>query len=153
MHVVVTDCLEEYLSGSLEPAVLGRIEAHLNGCEGCRQEIRCMRELSRRLGSLLAQHATVPSAGFSARVLEQVGRQASVPTFSNLLSWHFAFARRVAFASLVTLAVLGSYLVFHEAAYRSSPSPESLMAQEESRVFTSSPAQDNMLVTLTAYEH
>jgi hypothetical protein len=32
------------------------------------------------------------------------------------------------------------------------PSPETIMAQQESPSFESAPAQDGMLVTLTAYE-
>jgi len=57
------------------------------------------------------------------------------------------------FASLLTLAVLGSYLISRETAYPSGPSPEAVMAQQELPAFDSAPAPDNMLVSLTAYEH
>jgi hypothetical protein len=54
---------------------------------------------------------------------------------------------------LLTLAILGSYLVSRETRYPSGLSPEAVMAQEGSPAFDSAPAQDNMLVTLTAYEY
>ena len=56
------------------------------------------------------------------------------------------------FASLLTLAALGSYFVSSEIEYQGGPSPEAVMAQQDSPTFESAPAQDNMLVTLTAYE-
>ena len=56
------------------------------------------------------------------------------------------------FASLLTLAVLGGYLVSRETDSVGAVSPEALLAQQDSPAFTSGPAQDNMLVTLTAYE-
>ncbi len=42
MHAVVMDSLEEYLSGTLEPAVERTIEAHLSACQACREEMRSM---------------------------------------------------------------------------------------------------------------
>jgi len=152
MHAAVSDRLEEYLSGSLEPAALDRIEAHLGTCVACRHEVESMREFSQCLAALRAEEAPDPSPGFYARVAGQVGRQTAAPTFSNLFNFRFAFGRRVAFASLVTLAILGSYMVMHENASPSGPSPEAVMAQQESPAFESGPAPDNMLVTLTAYE-
>jgi hypothetical protein len=53
----------------------------------------------------------------------------------------------------MTLAVLGSYLVTRETGYAGGPSPEAVMAQQNSPAFDSASAPDNMLVTLTAYEH
>jgi hypothetical protein len=70
-----------------------------------------------------------------------------------LLGLDVAFGRRLVFACLLTLAVLGTYLISRETAYPAGPSPETIMAQQESPAFDSAPAQDNMLVTLTAYDH
>jgi len=152
MHRAVLDRLEEYLSGSLEPAALGAVEAHLEACEACRHEVEGMRDLSQCLASLRAEEAPAPSPGFYARVAGQIGRQTAAPSFSNLFNFQFAFGRRVAFASLVTLAALGSYMVMHEKTSPSGPSPEAVMAQQELPAFESGSAHDNMLVTLTAYE-
>jgi len=81
-------------------------------------------------------------------VEEQVVR----PSFASLFRLNFVFGRRLAFASLVILAVLGSYLVTRESEYTSGPSPETVMAEQNSPTFDSGTAHDNMLVTMTAYE-
>jgi anti-sigma factor RsiW len=152
MHAVVMDSLEEYLSGTLEPAGKRTIEAHLNGCKTCREELREMQDFSQLIGSLRTEEAVDVSPGFFAGVMQQAGLQRRpLPSFAGLFALDFAFGRRLVFASLVTLAILGSYLVSREAEY-TGPSPEAVMAQQESPAFDSAPAPDNMLVTLTAYE-
>jgi anti-sigma factor RsiW len=154
MHAVVMDGLEEYLSGTLEPAAQRSIEAHLNGCEFCREEMRSMQELSQMFVSLRPEEAFEPAPGFYAQVMEQVAQQQpALPWYAGLFGLDLGSAKRLVFASLVTLAVLGSYLISREAAVSSGPSAEAVMAQQESPTFESAPAQDNMLVTLTAYEH
>ena len=153
MHGVVIERLEEYLSGCLEPADRRDIEAHLSNCEMCRKEIRSMREVSQWFGALRSEEVWEPAPGFCARVMEQVGERKAVPSFASLFALDLAFGRRLVFASLVTLAILGSYLVSRETRYPSGLSPEAVMAQEESPAFDSAPAQENMLVTLTAYEY
>ena len=152
MHAAELDRLEEYLSGSLEPAALDKIETHLKTCEGCRNWIPSRQSPTRCLAALRPKQSLEPAPGFYARVMERVGRQSAALTFSNLFNWQFAFGRRLAFAALVTFAVLGSYLIMHENASPSGLSPEAVMAQQESPAFESGPAPDNMLVTLTAYE-
>jgi hypothetical protein len=113
-----------------------------------------MREISECFTSLRPEQTLYPSPGFYTGISEQVGRQTARPTFSSFFSWQFAFGRRMAFASLAMLAVLASYLWIRETAYQPpARSPEAVMAQQESPAFDSGPAQDNMLVTLTAYEH
>jgi anti-sigma factor RsiW len=152
MHAAELDRLEEYLSGSLERAVVDQIEAHLKTCEACRQEVGSLQDISRCLAALRPEQSLEPTPGFYARVMERVGRQTAALTFSGLFNWQLAFGRRLAFAALVTFAILGSYLIMHENAFPSGFSPEAVMAQQESPAFESGPAPDNMLVTLTAYE-
>lgn len=153
MHAVVMQGLEEYLSGTLNPAAQRDIEAHLKSCDTCRGEIRSMREVSQWFGSLRAEEPVVPAAGFYARVMQQVEQQAAAPSVPSFFGLDFAFGRRLVFACLLTLAVLGSYLVSRETSYAPGPSPEAVMAQQESPAFDSGQGQDNMLVTLTAYDH
>ena len=153
MHGVVIESLEEYLAGCLEPGAQRDIEAHLSNCEMCRKEIRAMREVSQWFGALRSEEVWEPALGFSARVMAQVGERKPVPSFASLFALDLAFGRRLVFASLLTLAILGSYLVSRETRYPSGLSPEAVMAQEGSPAFDSAPAQDNMLVTLTAYEY
>jgi anti-sigma factor RsiW len=152
MHAVVLDSLEEYLSGALEPVVQREIEAHLGACGMCREEMRSMQEVSALFGSLRTDEVLSPTPGFYARIMQQAGTQKAAPSFANLFTLDLAFGRRLAFTCLLTLAVLGSYLVSREADY-SGPSPGTVMAQQESPSFDSAPAPQNMLVTLTAYEH
>jgi predicted anti-sigma-YlaC factor YlaD len=153
MHAVVMQNLEEFLSGTLNPAAQREIQGHLNGCEGCRNEIRSMQEVSQCFASLRTDEPIVPTPGFSSRVLQELDKQKVAPALANLFGLDLAFGRRLVFACLLILAVLGSYLVSHETGYPAGPSPETIMAQQESPAFDSAPAPDNMLVTLTAYDH
>jgi anti-sigma factor RsiW len=152
MHAVVMENLEEYLSGALEPAAQRDIEVHLNSCTMCREEIHSMQDISQLFGSFRSEEEFEPSPSFYAGVMGRVGEREAAPSFAKLFTMEFAFGRRLAFASLLTLAVLGSYLVSNEIEYPGGPSPEAVMAEQNSPSFDSSPARDNMLVTLTAYE-
>jgi len=154
MHAVMMENLEDYLAGTLEPAQFQEIEAHLNTCGMCREEIRGMRELSGFFGSLRMAETEASSVtpGFSARVMKQVGRRKPVPAFAGFFVLNLGFARRLVFASLVTVAVLGGYLVTHESQYPAGSSPEAILAQQNAPGFEAN-AENNMLVTLTAYEH
>jgi anti-sigma factor RsiW len=153
MHAVVLDSLEDYLAGALKPGDRREIEAHLNACDACREEVRGMQDVSQLFVSLRPEEIADPAPGFYARVMEQVSDRRAAPSMANMFGLSFAFGRRLIFASLLTLAVLGSYLVSRESGYAAGPSPEAVMAQQESPAFDSAPAQDNMLVTMTAYEH
>jgi hypothetical protein len=118
----------------------------------CRQELGSMQEVSQLFGSLRSEEILEPAPGFYAQVMRQVGERRPAPAFANYFGLDFAFGRRLAFASLLTLAVLGSYLVTREIEYPTGLSPEVVMAQQQSPSFDSARAQDNMLVTLAAYE-
>jgi anti-sigma factor RsiW len=152
MHAVVMDSLEEYLSGVSEPAVERKIEAHLLACDTCREEVNGMRELAPLFGSLRVDEVLDPSPAFFAGVMRQVAESKPARSFASLFALDFAFGRRLVFASLMTLAVLGTFLATHEAKSSVGPSPDTIMAQQESPAFDSAPAQDGMLATLTAYE-
>ena len=145
MHQVIVDSLEEYLSGVLAPAAQREFEAHLEMCGECKLELDGMLEISGLLETLRPAEDAVVPAGFYARLMTQVSR-VQVPSFWSLLSLDGAFGRRVVFASLLTLAVLGSFLVSRETGYSAGPSsPEAVMAERATN-------RDTMLVTLTSYE-
>ena len=152
MHAVIVESLEEFLSGSLRPAALREIEAHLATCQSCREEVRAMQDLSGMFVSLRTAEVLEPAPGFYSRVVEQVGRSKPAPWFAGLLGLDMAFGRRLVFASLLLMAVMGSYLVTHEAGLQVGPSPEAILAQQNAPAFETARAEDNMLVTLTAYE-
>ncbi len=153
MHAAVMESLEDYLSGSLNPADRQRIEAHLKKCEMCREEVAAMEDASLLLEGLRGGNSFEASPGFYARVMQRVEANQPAPSLGNLFAFDLAMGRRLAFACLLTLAVLGSYLVSRETGYSGSPSPETVMAQQDSPAFGNTAGHDAMLVTLTAYEH
>jgi anti-sigma factor RsiW len=144
MHQVILDRLEEYLSGSPSSR---EFTAHLESCEECRAEVQEMKELSGVLSALRAPEELAPSPGFYAGVSRRMEAQRP----RSLWRWVWlepAFGRRVAFASLMTLAILGSYLITRETEYSAGPPrPEAIMAQQ-------APADnpDIILATLASYE-
>lgn len=148
MHSVVMDSLEDFLAGALNPAVQREFEAHLSTCDSCREEVRSMQELNELFESLRTEEVLLPSPGFYGKVVREANQE-SRPSFASLFGLDFAFGRRLAFASLLTLAVLGSYFVSRETDYPSGPTPVSVMAQEHG---SGGPNRDNMLVTLATYE-
>ena len=85
MHAVVMDSLEEYLSGTLKPAVQRDIEAHLSSCESCREEIQSMQDVSHLLVIPAVRRSSRPSPGFFAGVMRQVGERQAVPSFAASL--------------------------------------------------------------------
>ena len=144
MHQVILDRLEEYLSGS--PASR-EFKAHLESCDDCRVEVREMLALSGALTVLRAPEPLAPAPGFYARVAGRV--DAARPRSAWGFFWlDPAFGRRVAFASLMTLAILGSYLITRETDFSAGPpDAEVIMAQHQPG---SNP--DVMLATLASYE-
>jgi anti-sigma factor RsiW len=144
--------LEEYLAGTLAPAELRNCEAHLSTCAMCREELRTMQEFTGLLGTLRADQAEWNlSPGFTARVMQDVTRRKPAPALASVFA--LAFGRRLAFASLMVVALLGGYLVTHESRYPEGPSPEAILAQQTVPAFETGGAENNMLATLTAYEH
>ena len=152
MHAVVMDSLEELLAGTLKPEVQRDVEAHLSTCGPCREEVAAMQEISLCFRVFEAPEALEPAPGFYAQVKRQVGGRHAVPSFAGFFALDFAFGRRLVFASLITLAILGSYLVSTETDYPTGLSPAAVMAQQDSPAFDSARGQDNMLVTMTTYE-
>ena len=146
MHAVIIDDLEEYLSGNLPLSALDRFQAHLDTCGACRREVDEIRTASVWLAALKPAGEMEPPSGFAARVMQDMGER-TVPSFWSLFG-DFAFGRRVVFASLLTLAVLGTVLVSREEAYAPEPpTPEAVMA-----VDMGSPNAGQMLLTLANYE-
>ena len=146
MHAVIIDDLEEYLAGTLSLSSRHRFQAHLETCDECSKEIQGMQDVTYLFASLKPAEAVQPSPSFVARVIQEMA-EAPAPAAWNPFA-DFAFGRRVVFASLLTLAVLGSVLISRETAYAPLPTnPETVMANQND-----SPTADRMLVTLTAYE-
>ena len=144
MHQVILDRLEEYLAGAPSSR---EFTAHLESCHECRTEVSEMQELSSVLVALRSSEDLAPPLGFSARVSQRLEQQRS-RSFASLFWLDPIFGKRVAFASVMTLAVLGSYLITRETEYSAGPpNPEVIMAEH-------APTQDPdvMLATLASYE-
>jgi hypothetical protein len=80
-------------------------------------EVAGMRQVSQWFGALRSEEELGAGPGFYARVMRRwaSGRPCRpLPASSRL---DFAFGRRLVFASLLTLAALGGYLVSHESEY------------------------------------
>src|ERR1039458_4857790 len=152
MHEVIRESLEEFLSGSLDPAALREVEAHLATCPSCQEEVGAMQDLFGMFVSLRADEVVEPAPGFYTRVVAQVGRSKPAPWFAGLLGFDMAFGRRLVFASLLLMAVMLSSLATEQAGLQVGPSPEAILAQQNAPAFETARAEDNMLVTLTAYE-
>jgi len=146
MHAVIINDLEEYLSGHLPPSARDRFQAHVEKCGECRREVDEIQESTRLLRSLKPAGAVDPPPSFVAQVMQTVAER-PVASFWRVFG-DFTFGRRVVFASLLTLAVLGTVLVSREQAYAPNPTtPEAVMADA-----AGSPNADQMLVTLASYE-
>lgn len=150
MHDIVVDELERHLSGNASRAFYD----HLDLCEPCRTEIAGMDELSTLLRELRPAEAgpaaPQPSPYFYNRltwnIVESQRREAW-----GLFSPGKAFFRRVAFASLLLLAGLGSFLVSREASF-SGADAAAIMAQHDPALpHPDSADRDRMLVTLATY--
>jgi predicted anti-sigma-YlaC factor YlaD len=147
MHSVIENGLEDFLAGVSGGEDRVRIEAHLKECAGCRAEVKAMREMSELFSTLRSSEAPEPASGFYARVVNRIESQRPVSFWSSLLQP--AFGRRMALASLLALATLGTVLVSREADYSTGPSPEMILAAE--REAPAAIDRDQMLFTLVSH--
>ena len=154
MHQVIVDGLEEYLARTASAEVRQRLEAHLESCVSCRTEVAEMQQITELMAVLRTEQEMAPFPGFSARVWNTIEAQRPSAFWSAFLDP--AFFRRTAFACLMVLALLGSYLVSRETEYgHGAPGPETVIAIERTDpgYNLEDPAQDRdmMLVTLASY--
>ena len=158
MHAVVMESLEDYLSGLLEPAEQRSFEAHLSGCASCREELKGMHSVSNlfstlRPSSAVEEEEWAPSSGFYAGVIQEVEARQSAQSFADFFRLDFGFGRRLVLSSLLTLVLVGGWLVSRESGYANGPSPDAVLAQQDQPGFDAAPASQSMLATLTSYEH
>jgi len=155
MHKPIKERLEDYLRGAGEQGYLVEFRAHLGGCENCREEVGAMEEQARLLRVLGAAEEVEPAAGFYARVMESIeARQMASPGNVFLEP---AFERRLIFASLAAVIVLGSYLFYTERSPAFEPSsPVTIMAAPPlgQSAFGADPQSDReaVLLTLASYQ-
>jgi hypothetical protein len=110
MHQEIRHNLEDYLKGSASE-LPAEFHSHLGECGECANELRLLETQSQLLRSLRSTKDIEPRAGFYARVMERIEAQpASI--WSVFLDRKFGF--RLAVASAMLVALLGTYLVTSE---------------------------------------
>jgi hypothetical protein len=159
MHDIVVDELETHLSGGGVYKKASRaFYSHLDACADCRAEVAGMDELSSLLRELRWSPESAPepaalpqpSLGFYNRVRYRIVEKQQKEAW-GLFSPGAAFFRRIAFASLLLLAGLGSFLVSRESSF-SGTDAASIMAQHDPvAAHSESSDRDRMLVTLATY--
>jgi len=158
LHDIVMDELETHLSGGgISKRASRAFYAHLEACQQCRAEVAEMDHLSMLLRELRsdtenspdALPAPQPSLGFYNRVRYRILEHQQKEAW-GLFSPGAAFFRRVAFASLLLLAGLGSFLVSRESSFKGTDAA-SIMAQHDPAADHSDADRDRMLVTLANY--
>jgi hypothetical protein len=116
MHRVIQDRLEKILqakdrlTGVTELSGVAEVDEHLSNCAGCARELEEFRAQSPLLGTLRVE--AEPSAGFYARVLQQIEYRARNSMWGVFVS--SPFGRRLAYASLAMALLLGTYVVSTE---------------------------------------
>jgi len=154
MHDEILNELEEYLSS--EP-VSRSFTQHLEVCPPCARELDEMEQVSVDLHSFRTAEAEAitPPLGFYSKVARTIEAEQKSPLW-GIFAPDLQFFRKIAFGSLMLLAVLGSYLVSKESDYASSLASEQATLTEHNVVSAphESPAdRQHILVTLAAYEH
>ncbi len=153
MHQIIQYGLEDFLAGSAGDDGRLRIEAHLQECPECRQEVQAMREMSDLFSSLRSPEPPIPAPGFYARVSNRIEAQRSPSFWGAFLEP--VFGKRLALASLLLLATLGTVLMSRETdEYTAGPTPEMILAVErDAPAMESGPAvdRDQMLFTLASH--
>ncbi|MGD1070916.1 MAG: hypothetical protein ABSB15_12305 [Bryobacteraceae bacterium] len=150
MHDILVDELERHLSGGASQAFYD----HLNGCAECRDRVAEMDGISRLVGELksgdLQMAVPEPSLGFYNRVAGRIVENQRKEAW-GLFSPGAAFFRRVAFASLLLLAGLGSFLVTRESSAGGADAAAIMAQRDVNSVHSESSDRDRILVTLATY--
>lgn len=147
MHDIVTNELESHCSGNAPQSFYD----HLQSCAECRAEVAAIDRISLVIRDMRPDSHTAPEPrpGFYNRVVgDIVDRQRSEAW--GLFSPGAAFFRRIAFASLLVLASLGSFLVTRESG-EDGADAAAIIAQHDNSTTHSDADRDRILVTLASY--
>src|SRR5947209_5605559 len=157
-HKILIEQFENYLAGKASQEFLD----HLSVCSACRTEISDMESITQALrsafdgtlrNSSLEMGDTVQAPlGFYNRVAGRIiGEQRSEAW--GLFSPGVAFFRRVAFASLLLLAGLGTFLVTRESSFGGTDAASIMAQHDPAAAHSETSDRDRMLVTLATNSH
>jgi hypothetical protein len=149
MHDIVMNDLEKHFSGDAPKSFY----EHLEGCAECLAEVSEMDELAIVMREMRTDPASAPEPplGFYNRVVGGIVEHQRKDAW-GLFSPGAAFFRRIAFASLLLLASLGSFLVTRESSAGGADAA-AIMAQQDSVGAHSETAdRDRILMTLASYD-
>lgn len=144
MDRLIRDRLEDYLRGSLDEASVREFEARLAGDPATREAVERMHRQSALLRSLRAPSPVEPSPGFYARLMDRIERQRKPDLWTLLLDP--AFGKRLVYATLTLLIMMGTYLVTTE------PVSEVAMSSPERILAEASPAPETPFDEAEDYE-
>ena len=154
MHEPLLGGLEDYLDGK-GPNV--EVERHLAECASCRQELAAMQAHSAIFRALRAPAVETELApGFYARVMNRIESEGK-PSLWTLFG-ESLFAKRLAYASLTALVLLGTVFVTTEDNTQEellAAAPEAIMAEgSEEPAITENRDRDRdvVLVNLATYQ-
>ena len=163
MHQPVQDHLEEHLkayASNFERAVPPEMQAHLASCPECADELRRLEQHAVLLRSLRAE-GVEPKAGFYARVMQRIDdARAKASIWSVFLEP--VFSRRLVFASVALVVLLGTYLISTEPSGRDTAvvAPQIAITQPQTETApgaefvdgTPQQERDAVLVSLASYQ-
>ena len=142
--------VEDYLNGRPSP----EFQKALAQNAALRSEMEQMQLVSRLIASLRDESDVAVPPGFYARLAGRIEEAQAARSAWNPFSFQSAFGRRVALASLLTVGIVGGYLVARDDS--ASPfvsSPEAILASHDTSG-AHDPADDrpSMMVTLAGYQ-
>lgn len=152
MHRPTEEGLEGYLEGTIETRLRREFERHLDACDQCRATVRSMKDQRYLISQLRAEEPIEPAPDFYARVIERIESQRYGSVWTLFLDP--AFGRRLFYASVTLLVLLGTYLVSTEPVGPAHPRPESVFVAVECQSPPSTEIQrerDTILVNLATY--
>ncbi len=108
----VTDLLAAYHDGELAPGARRRVEAHLQSCAECREELAQLEQLSDLLGAYTLPDTLSGAEAFRAQVGLRISRRARPRRNYLSWSWHIVpVALLCALAGLMGLLAVGDLFV------------------------------------------
>jgi hypothetical protein len=148
MHDSTMSDLEKHFSGDAPQSFYD----HLGVCAECRAEVAAMEAVCSVLREMKTEpdNAPEPAAGFYYRVAGGIVDRHKQEAW-GLFSPGAAFFRRIAFASLLVLASVGSFLVTRESSTGGADAAAIMAQQDASGPPSEAADRDRILVTLASY--